>query len=220
MKKTRYIILFVLTAFIIAARFNISVGEWYAIHLYPYISTVLSLLVSWIPFSMTEILVIGAVALMIYVLIRNIKLKERVWKIFIKEAEIVAWIMVWLYFGWGMNYFRESIYTRGDFKRQEFDEVIFKQFMTDYADSLNSSYISESVDMSVYENDIKQRYSSVPDHYGLTKAKNWQHQKKLLFNSLYTAVGVGGYIGPFFGETHVNADLFPQQKPSSYPLLL
>ena len=88
MKKTRYIILFVLTAFIIAVRFNISVGEWYAIHLYPYISTVLSLLVSWIPFSMTEILVIGAVALMIYVLIRNIKLKERVWKIFIKEAEI------------------------------------------------------------------------------------------------------------------------------------
>ena len=216
MKKTRYIILFVLTAFIIAVRFNISVGEWYAIHLYPYISTVLSLLVSWIPFSMTEILVIGAVALMIYVLIRNIKLKERVWKIFIKEAEIVAWIMVWLYFGWGMNYFRESIYTRGDFKRQEFDEVIFKQFINDYADSLNNSYISESVDMSVYENDIKQRYSSVPDHYGLTKAKNWQHPKKLLFNSLYTAVGVGGYIGPFFGETHINADLFPQQKPSSY----
>ena len=216
MKKTRHIILLILSVFIIAARVNVSVGEWYATHLYPYISTSLSLLVSWIPFSMTEILVVGAVILMIYVLVRNIRHREKVWKIFVREAEIVVWIMVWLYFGWGMNYFRENIFTRGNFTRQAFDEVVFKQFMTDYADSLNNSYTPETVEMSVCENDIKERYSSVPDHYGLSKAKSWQHPKKLIFNRLYTAVGVGGYIGPFFGETHLNADLFPQQKPSSY----
>ena len=216
MLKIRYIILLILSAFIIAARINVSVGEWYATSLYPYISTTLSLLVSWIPFSMTEILVVGTVILMIYVLIRNIRHREKIWNIVIKEAEIVAWIMVWLYFGWGMNYFRESIYTRGNFTREAFDEVVFKQFMTDYADSLNRSYTSETVDMSAYGNDIKQRYSYVPDHFGLSKAKSWQHPKKLIFNRLYTAVGVGGYIGPFFGETHLNADLFPQQKPSSY----
>ncbi len=216
MKKTRHIILIILSVFIIAARVNVSVGEWYATHLYPYISTSLSLLVSWIPFSMTEVLIVSSAALMIYVLIRNIRHREKVWKIFIREAEIVVWIMVWLYFGWGMNYFRENIYTRGNFTRQAFDEVVFKQFMTDYADSLNNSYTPETVEMSVYENDIKERYSSVPDHYGLSKAKSWQHPKKLIFNRLYTAVGVGGYIGPFFGETHLNADLFPQQKPSSY----
>ena len=216
MKKTRHIILLILSVFIIAARVNVSVGEWYATHLYPYISTSLSLLVSWIPFSMTEVLIVSSAALMIYVLIRNIRHREKVWKIFIREAEIVVWIMVWLYFGWGMNYFRENIYTRGNFTRQAFDEVVFKQFMTDYADSLNNSYTPETVEMSVYENDIKERYSSVPDHYGLSKAKSWQHPKILIFNRLYTAVGVGGYIGPFFGETHLNADLFPQQKPSSY----
>lgn len=216
MKKTRHIILLILSVFIIAARVNVSVGEWYATHLYPYISTSLSLLVSWIPFSMTEILVVGAVILMIYVLIRNIRHREKVGKIFISEAEIVVWIMVWLYFGWGMNYFRENIYTRGNFTRQAFDEVVFKQFITDYADSLNNSYTPETVEMSVCENDIKERYSSVPDHYGLSKTKSWQHPKRLIFNRLYTAVGVGGYIGPFFGETHLNADLFPQQKPSSY----
>lgn len=216
MQRIRYIILLILSAFIIAARINVSVGEWYATHLYPYISAILSLLVSWIPFSMTEILVTGAVILMIYVLIRNIRHREKIWKIVIREAEIVAWIMVWLYLGWGMNYFRESIYTRGDFTRHAFDEAVFKQFMTDYADSLNHSYTSETVDMSVYGNDIKQRYSYVPDHFGLSEAKSWQHPKKLIFNWLYTAVGVGGYIGPFFGETHLNADLFPQQKPSSY----
>ena len=216
MKKVRYMILLILAAFIIAARINVSVGEWYATHLFPHISTVLSLLVSWISFSMTEVLVVSAVALMIYVLIRNIRRREKVWKIFIKEAEIVAWIIVWFYCGWGINYFRESIYMRGEIERQPFDEVVFKQFMADYADSLNHSYTPETVDMSVYEDDIKARYSSVPEQYGLSEARSWQHPKKLLFNPLYTAVGVGGYIGPFFGETHLNADLFPQQHPSSY----
>ena len=163
MKKVRYMILLILAAFIIAARINVSVGEWYATHLFPHISTVLSLLVSWISFSMTEVLVVSAVALMIYVLIRNIRRREKVWKIFIKEAEIVAWIIVWFYCGWGMNYFRESIYMRGEIERQPFDEVVFKQFMADYADSLNHSYTPETVDMSVYEDDIKARYSSVPE---------------------------------------------------------
>lgn len=216
MKKARYMILSVLVAFIIAARINVSIGEWYAVHLYPYISTALSLTVSWIPFSMTEVLVVGSVAMMIYVLVRNIRRREKVWKIIMKEAEIVAWLMVWLYFGWGMNYFRENIYTRGEFQRQAFDETVFKQFMTDYADSLNNSYTSETVDMSVYGNDIKEGFSSVPDNFGLNEARKWQHPKKLIFNSLYTAVGVGGYIGPFFGETHLNDDLRPQQEPASY----
>lgn len=216
MKKTRYIILFFLVAFIIAARINVSVGEWYATRLYPYISTALSMLVSWIPFSMTEVLSVGSVALMVYVLVRNIRFREKAWKILMKEAEIIAWIMVWLYFGWGMNYFRENIYTRGDYSRQAYDEVVFRKFISDYAENLNLSYTPEIVDISVYEIDIKDRYSSVPKYYGLSKAKSWQHPKTLLFNSLYTAVGVGGYIGPFFAETHLNADLFPQQKPSSY----
>ena len=164
MKKVRYIILLILAAFIIAARINVSVGEWYATHLFPHISTVLSLLVSWISFSMTEVLVVSAVALMIYVLIRNIRRREKVWKIFIKEAEIVAWIIVWFYCGWGINYFRESIFMRGEIDRQPFDEVVFKQFMADYAKPeagsiRRSSYLTlftqllESEDISVHSSE-------------------------------------------------------------------
>ncbi len=216
MLKARHILLASLVAFFVAARMNVSVGEWYATNLYPYISAALSLLVSWIPFSMTEVLVVSAVVLMIYMLIRGFRRKEKIWKILIKETEIVAWIIVWLYFGWGMNYFRQNIYTRGNFQRHAFDEVVFKQFIRDYADSLNHSYTDQTVDMSVCENDIKERYALVPECYGLSTVRKWQHPKQLIFNSLYTAVGVGGYIGPFWGEVHLNADLLPQQQPSSF----
>ena len=216
MIKARHILLAALAAFVVAARVNVSVGEWYATNLYPTISAGLSFLVSWIPFSMTEILVIYAVGLIIYILIKGIRNKDKIWKIALREAELIAWIFVWLYMGWGMNYFRESIYSRGNIERQKYDEELFNKFLSDYADSLNYAYTQDSVDLPAFEDDIKSLYSSVPDSLGLCKPKNWQHSKRLLFNRLYTSVGVGGYIGPFFCETHINADLRHAQQPFSY----
>ena len=216
MIKARHILLSALVAFIGAARVNVSVGEWYATHLYPIISAVLSFLIAWIPFSMTEVLVICAIGLMIYILIKGIWNKDKVWKIALGEAELIAWIFIWLYIGWGMNYFRESIYSRGNIERQAYDEEVFNKFLSDYADSLNYAYTQDSVDLSAFEDDIKSIYSPVPDSLRLCEPKSWQNPKRLLFNRLYTSVGVGGYIGPFFCETHITADLRPAQQPFSY----
>lgn len=214
--RIRHILLIVLVAFIIAARADEHIGEWYATGLYPVISAGLSFLVSWIPFSMTELLVVCAIVLMALILIKGIRKKQAFWKIILKEAELMIWVFIWLYLGWGINYFRESIYTRGDIERHAYDEVIFKKFITEYADSLNASYTPDIAEMAEYENNIKSIYSSVPENYGLCSPKGWQHPKRLIFNRLYTSVGVGGYIGPFFCETHINADLLPAQQPFSY----
>ena len=214
--RIRHIFLIVLVAFIIAARADEHIGEWYATGLYPVISAGLSFLVAWIPFSMTELLVVCAIVLMALILITGIRKKQAFWKILLKEAELIIWVFIWLYLGWGMNYFRESIYTRGDIERHAYDEVIFKKFITEYADSLNASYTPDISEMAEYENNIKSIYSSVPENYGLCSPKVWQHPKRLIFNRLYTSVGVGGYVGPFFCETHINADLLPAQQPFSY----
>ena len=167
MHKARHIVLVTLVSFIVIARVNVSVGEWYAAHLYPIISTGLSFLVSWIPFSMTEILVICAIGLIISILIKGVQNKDKVWKIVLREAELIAWIFIWLYIGWGMNYFRESIYSRGSIERPVYDEEIFRKFISDYADSLNYAYTQDSVDLPTFEDDIKSIYSSVSDSLGL-----------------------------------------------------
>lgn len=216
MIKVRHILLAVLVAFIVAARINVSIGEWYATQIYPFLSAVLSFLVSWIPFSMTEVLVICAIGLVICIFIKGIRRKDKVWKIVLRETELIAWIVIWLYLGWGMNYFRESIYSRANIERQAYDEDVFNKFIFDYADSLNSAYTQDTVALTTFEDDIKSIYSSVPEDLGLSMPKSWQHPKQLLFNRLYTSVGVGGYIGPFFCETHINADLLPAQRPFSY----
>lgn len=216
MGKARHILLAFLVAFIIAARINVAIGEWYATHLYPAISAGLSFLVAWIPFSMTELLVVCAIGLIIHILIKTIRNKEKVWKCVFREAELIAWIFIWLYLGWGMNYFRESIYSRGGLERQAYDEEIFSKFISDYADSLNSTHTKDSVNLLAFEDDIKSIYSSLPDSLGLCDPKSWQHPKRVLFNKLYTSVGVGGYIGPFFCETHINAELLTNQRPFNY----
>jgi hypothetical protein len=158
MHKARHIVLVTLVAFIIAARANVSVGEWYAEHLYPIISTGLSFLVSWIPFSMTEVLAVCAIGLIICILAKGTRNKDKVWKIALREAELIAWIFIWLYLGWGMNYFRESIYSRGNIERQKYDEELFNKFLSDYADSLNYAYTQDSVDLPAFEDDIKSLY--------------------------------------------------------------
>ena len=216
MIKVRHILLAFLVAFIVAARINVSIGEWYATQIYPFLSAVLSFLVSWIPFSMTEVLVICATVLVICIFIKGIRRKDKVWKIALRETELIAWIVIWLYLGWGMNYFRESIYSRANIERQAYDEEVFKKIISDYADSLNSAYTQDTVSLTTFEDDIKSIYSSVPKDLGLSMPKSWQHPKQLLFNRLYTSVGVGGYIGPFFAETHINTDLLPAQRPFSY----
>ena len=216
MIKVRHILLAFIVAFIVAARINVSIGEWYATQIYPFLSAVLSFLVSWIPFSMTEVLVICAIGLVICIFIKGIQRKDKVWKIVLRETELIAWIVTWLYLGWGINYFRESIYSRANIERQEYDEDVFKKFISDYADSLNFAYTQDTLALAIFEDDIKSIYSSVPEDLGLSMPKSWQHPKQLLFNRLYTSVGVGGYIGPFFCETHINADLLPVQRPFSY----
>ena len=117
MKKFRYIILFLLAAFILVARNNVAVGEWYAAAIYPAVSAALSFCVSWIPFSLEEVVVLGGAAMAVGNIIIGVKRKQRWYKVCLKELELAAWIVVWFYVGWGMNYFRESLYERGDKER-------------------------------------------------------------------------------------------------------
>ena len=216
MKIFRYILILALAAFIIAAHLTANIGEWYAVTIYPIVSSVLSFSVSWIPFSMEEVLVIAAAVLIIATAVKGIR--QRKAKAILSVLEIIAWISIWFYLGWGMNYFRKSIYSRGGIERQQYDEQTFRNFLKDYTDSLNNAYtvLPETMEYSDFDYDIKGKFSEIPKEYGLSLPQKWHKPKNLLFNKLYSSVGVAGYIGPFFSEIQVNEDVLPGQKPFSY----
>ena len=214
--RHRHIILIVLLAFVLTARFSVKIGEWYSVVIYPVVSGFLSYAVSWIPFSLEEIVVVGAALLLISIIIYGIRKRLGLSKVLFHACEFLLWIYVWFYIGWGCNYYRESIYTRLGVERQAYDEAVFKDFITDYADSLNSTYDALPNDLfyvgyDYFEDQVKEAFAALPSSAGLSAPRQWQHPKRLLFNGLYSSVGVMGFIGPFFCETQLNNDLMPAQ---------
>ena len=192
-------------------------GEEYARGLYPAISTLLSALASVVPFSLCEVTVIGfGLFLLIYPFVAHRKRRGR-WHILGREAEALVWIYVWFYWGWGMNYFRNDFFARSGVARVSYEEVRFHRFIYEFADSLNALY-AEGGALSDEEvrQDIKAVYRQVPVRFGLTQPRNFQHPKRSLVNGLYSKVGVLGYMGPFFDESHLNHELLPVQYPFTY----
>ena len=214
--KFRHILLFLLVAFVFAARFFLQIGEWYSTALYPSISAALSWLASWIPFSLEEILVVSVALALVFIIIAGVRRRDGFRKIFFRTCEILLWIYVWFYIGWGCNYYRESIYVRSGVERQVYDEEVFKDFIMDYADSLNSTYEALPNDLfyvgyDYFEDHVKDAFAALPPSAGLSAPRQWQHPKRLLFNGLYSSVGVMGFVGPFFCETQLNNELLPDQ---------
>lgn len=219
--RIRHIVLLLLLAFVLTARFSVRAGEWYSLVIYPAVSSFLSFIVSWIPFSLEEIVVIGSVICLVCIVLYGVIMHSGFRRILFRSCEFLLWMFVWFYIGWGCNYYRESLYSRIGVSRQAFDEAAFKSFISDYADSLNASFerlpdYTLMVVIDDFEATVKEAFADMPESAGLSEPRSWQHPKHLLFNRLYSSVGVLGFVGPFFCETQLNADLLPSQLPFVY----
>lgn len=192
-------------------------GEWYAREVYPGLSVCLSGVASVVPFSLCEVTVIGIGGfLLVYPFVARRK-KRSGWHILGREVEVLVWVYVWFYWGWGMNYFRNDFFSRSGVARVSYEEARFHRFLEAYTDSLNATYgVQMSLSETGMQNEVKRIYRHVPERFGLTVPKDFQHPKRSLVNGLYSKVGVLGYMGPFFDESHVNHELLPAQYPFTY----
>lgn len=213
MKKSDIIGL-VLLAFVIGCRFIMPLADFYAERCYPYISAVLSLIASIVPFSLEEVVIIGLAAVLIFILVRAIRRKEGFLGWLAKTARLAMWIVVWFYMGWGNNYFRTPLIPRIGIPRVSYEEEAFSSFLEDYTEELNeTATASLSLDRKKLEADIKDFYSEVVSCFGYTPLRSWQHTKKTLLNPLYSADGVTGFMGPFLCEAQLNRDIPDVEYP-------
>lgn len=202
---------------ILLCRFFPAMAEGYARHIYPWLSAALSAIASVFPFSLEEVVVVGIILWMIvYPFLKRRKKKS--WKFILgREVELLAWVYIWFYLGWGLNYFRYDIYRRAEVESAGYNEQAFHRFLTSYTDSLNHSYTAEAItDSERMQQEIKEIYRRIPPMYGLALPKDYQHPKQVWFNPLYSGVGVLGYMGPFFAESQLNEELLPVQLPFTY----
>ena len=219
-KKTaiiRWGVLLSVLSFVITCRYMPDMAEGYARIVYPPLSAALSAFSSLFPFPLMEVFVVSLILGLIIYPIRLRKKGTSIRKIIFREIEILAWVYVWLYLGWGMNYYRHHIYTRMQATPVAYEEQHFKDFLKDYTERLNATY-QPSTDIA--DEELKQHvhafYAHLPASYGLTQPKSWQEPKDFIFTPLYSKVGVLGSMGPFFAEAQLNADLPAIQYPFTY----
>ena len=216
-RTIRWTLLALGMTFVILCRYQPGIAEWYARTVYPPLSAALSAFSSLFPFPLMELLV---VSLILWLTLYPVwKRKKGIpWlKILLREMEMLAWIYVWFYLGWGLNYFRYNIYTRLQTPPVAYEEQHFKDFLKDYTERLNATYQSETeIDLEKLKEYVHTFYAKLPSAYGLSQPKEWQEPKDFIFTSLYNKVGVLGSMGPFFAEAQLNGDLPKVQYPFTY----
>ena len=194
-----------------------NLAEGYARTVYPALSAALSAFSSLFPFPLMEVFVVSLIFVLIFYPIRLRKKGTSLRKILFRVGEILAWVYVWFYLGWGLNYYRHNIYVRMQTPPVAYEEQHFKEFLKDYTERLNATYQSS---IKIDDEELKQYvhtfYANLPTTCGLAKPKSWQQPKPFIFTSLYSKVGVLGSMGPFFSEAQLNADLPDVQYPFTY----
>lgn len=211
----RYLLLFLMLLFICVTRGNHAAGEWYAIRIYPTVSGILGHISSLSHFSWEELVIV----FFAFLLIRTLFAGKYNWKHRLSHAiEILLWLTVWFYWGWGLNYFRESFYQRMELKPEAYSDSVFHAFLKDYTLSLNQSYIpfDDRMHTELWHEEIRNTYQAVPRQAALMTPHRNVTPKRLAFNTLYSKVGVMGFMGPFFCEMQLNEELLPQQYPFTY----
>lgn len=208
--KNRYlkIAVWILAVIVVAIIRHITAwADFYALHIYPVVSGVLSYVAQVVPFSLEEIIALIFVALLVIFIVR---------RKYISILKLAAVIYIWFYVGWGFNYSRSSILARTGIERASFDKQQFCDFLDRYSSTIDSLFLLyEEPQASDIETGMKEFFSKVPEEYGLARPRSWQHAKKPFLNWLYSGSGVSGFMGPFLCESQVNRDVLPVELPGT-----
>ena len=153
----------VLLGVVLLCRTRTAWADWYSLHFYPAWSGAVSWLSARVPFSLDEWVAVLAAALAVAHLVR---LRKR-WAALLA---LLLWVTVWFYAGWGVNYFRSSIFERAGKRPEVFEPQRFRLFLEDYAGRLNESYRPfGELDREALEGEVKQFYATLSPEWGLAQ---------------------------------------------------
>ena len=183
-----------------------SLSEWYIQSIYPFVSTALSTVSGLIPFSLYDLFIITAVLyllkLILFVIIRRTSFKRFLYSI----IRFTVVLVLWFYFSWGISYFREDFYSRTNNQKTSYNSENLINFSNRFIAEANNSYVDFDVmEKEGVRQDLERSYNSLSETLSINYPNGKRIPKKIIFESLYTKMGISGYFGPFFNEIHVNS---------------
>ncbi|WP_298647790.1 DUF3810 domain-containing protein [uncultured Proteiniphilum sp.] len=209
MQKRQFMLLLIIAGALFAMIFVFSLSatlsEWYISVIYPVVGAILSSVSTLFPFSLYDIFLILAVLLLVKLILFAIIRKITFSKFLFSLIRFVTVIVAWFYFSWGIAYFREDFYERSDVAEMTFDPEIFRDFAVRFIDHANR-YYADCTDMA--KNDVRRKvelsYQALHQSLKVSYPNGKRRVKPMMFETVYSKMGVSGYFGPFFNEIHVN----------------
>lgn len=182
-----------------------TLSEWYMQHIYPAVAIILSTLSGLFPFSLYDLFILVAslylIVLILFLIFRKTSFKKFLYSL----IRFVTMLVAGFYFTWGISYFREDFYAKSDLKETTFDAENLKKFVVRFIADANEAYVDFDVmDRRGVQQDIERSYHALHGELRINYPNGKRRAKPMLFESLYSKMGVSGYFGPFFNEIHVN----------------
>ncbi|MDL2248058.1 DUF3810 domain-containing protein [Bacteroides sp. OttesenSCG-928-J23] len=214
----RYSLLALVLMVVCLVQFVPALGEGYARLLYPYISLALSTVSGVLPFSLGDLFIfLSIVGILLYPLYARLRRKTKWKNILLHTVTYLAWVYVWFYLAWGLNYSQPHFYQRTGIPYVAYTEENFKHFVDDYVAQLNSCYVPiTEVDKQVIHEEIIRQYRMISTELAVHPPINTPQVKTMMFTPLFSKMAITGYMGPFFCEFNLNGDLLPTQYADTY----
>lgn len=216
--KVRHFVLGTLLILVWLTQWIPTLGALYSQYIYPVFSYVLSLFSNWFPFAIGDLFIFFSIlGVLIYPIYGRVK--KIAWKkILLRDGEYLLWVYVWFYLAWGLNYSQPNFYQRTKTPYVAYTPENFQEFVTEYIDSLNNSYVPiKGINKDQVREEATRLYYELSDSLGVHHPPHpYPRVKTMVFTPFISMVGVTGSMGPFFCEFTLNGDLLPVNYPSTY----
>ena len=220
MKKTKVykilaVILILQWAFIQLLAMHPKLIEYYYTNgLYKIISTILRVLLGWIPFSVGDIFYFVLIILLIINVYKLIKFRKiQLKSTFFKAVGIFSVFVFFFNFNWGLNYLREPLTSVIGISNSPYSTnelIIFTKKIINKTNEIHCQIAKNDTIIIANPSTKKQLRSMAFDAYKQLEVHNpnfkYNHfsVKSSLFSVPLTYMGFAGYLNPFTNEAQVN----------------
>ena len=114
-------------------------------------------------------------------------------------VRLIILLIAWFYFSWGIAYFRKDFNTRCNIPKTEYNSENFKNFVVRFIDDANRAYTDcGEINKESIRLEIELQYNIARSFLGINYPNGKRRPKPMMFESVYSKMGVSGYFGPFF----------------------
>lgn len=184
------------------------VEQWYAAGLYPLLSRIITLAANAIPVSWLDLLIVFSVPFVIFLGYRRNLLTL---------FGFAAVGYLFFFWSWGLNYHRQPLVSKLEFKGDLVTEEAVSEFTTRTAFQLNQLYPKQEA-VGYDERGLGARVGTrvtqvVEELDGTSWIASGKFKSSRILDPFFRAAGVDGMFNPFGHEALVTSGLLPFERP-------